>query len=351
MSSGLAQLDTPCVVIDEARVRRNISRMQSYCDKLGLAFRPHIKTHKLPELAQAQLQAGACGINCQKIGEAEVMAAAGFEDILISYNIVGAVKIARLRTLASRVKRLTVTVDSVEVATALAGGSDPINVLVECDTGHRRCGVLSPAAAVQLAAQISSRPGLSFGGLLTYPAIGGQKEAELFFREASESCAAAGLPCSVVSTGGTPDWRLVERYQSITEFRAGTYVYNDREMLQAGACAIEDCALTVLATVVSALEPGRIIIDAGSKTLTSDLLGCTGYGEVVGRPDAVVELLSEEHGTIRQPLSAESMHVGQRLRIIPNHACPVSNLVDYVWMLAEGQPPRRVSVAARGCSL
>lgn len=340
--------DTPCMLVDLAVLRRNIARMQNHCDLLGLSFRPHIKAHKVPEIARMQLDAGGKGINCQKLGEAEVMADAGINDILITYNIVGRRKIARLRKLFARIARLSVTVDSEIVASGLAGWPGRLEVLVECDTGQGRCGVGSPAAAAELAAFVGRQSGLAFAGLLTFPGEGCTGRAAQFLAEAKRLCESAGMPCPVVSTGGSPDWRKAGEYKSANEYRAGTYVYNDRSQIDFGACGIEDCAATVLSTVVSVRGDGRAVIDAGAKILTSDLHRCEGYGESPDRPDAKLVTLNEEHGYLRYDPSAGDLRVGQTLRIVPNHIWAVSNKVDEVWLMEDGKPPVSVAVSARG---
>ncbi|PWV98836.1 D-serine deaminase-like pyridoxal phosphate-dependent protein [Hoeflea marina] len=344
-------LDTPCIVIDEAIALANIRRLQDHCNEAGLALRPHIKTHKMVGFARAQMDAGAVGINCQKIGEAEVMADGGLDDILITFNILGADKLKRLRRLAARVSRLAVTADSTVTVTGLseafADAERPLDVLVECDTGAGRCGVQTPEQACDLAAVIAASPGLRFAGLMTYPAVGGAPDAARFMREAVDRLAGVGLDCPVVSTGGSPDMSGAARLGVFTEYRAGTYIYNDRSLVERGACGWQDCALGVLATVVSLPAPGRAVIDAGSKSLTSDLLGLQGFGHVAGSADTAIVSLSEEHGVLHHG-PADSYRIGQRILVIPNHVCVVSNLFDEAWLVKPGGEPVRVGVDARG---
>lgn len=343
-------IDTPAVLIDLDVVERNIARCQARCDSLGLKVRPHIKTHKLPLLAHAQMAAGAIGVTAQKIGEAEVMADAGIDDILISYNIVGQRKLARLRMLAERC-RLAVVADSSEVVTGLAGAfadtAGKLAVLVECDTGMRRCGVLTPEAAVDLARQIVDAPGLRFAGVMTYPAAGQGDAASDWLARAVELLAAAGVDSPIVSSGGTPDLYSIRKPNAVNEYRPGSYIYNDRSVVTAAACGPEDCALTVVTTVISSPEPTRAIFDAGTKVLTSDLFGMTGHGIVVGHPDFAVVGLNEEHGKL-ECSGERAPSVGELLRIIPNHACVVSNMVDTVYMVRGDHLVRVELVAARG---
>ncbi|MFT4150647.1 MAG: D-TA family PLP-dependent enzyme [Paracoccaceae bacterium] len=348
----LADVPTPMPVIDEDRLAANIARAQGYMDAHGLAFRPHIKTHKIPAIAHQQIDAGATGINCQKLTEAEVFADAGFEDILITYNLLGAARLARLAALNARVARLSVVADSAVTVDGLAAAftaGRPLTVLVECDTGGGRCGVQTPDQAAELALRIAAAPGLRFGGLLTYPAAGGATRVERFLSEAMALLAARGLPCPVRSNGGSPDLWQAHLVPSATEHRAGTYVYNDRSMVRAGECEPGDLAMHVLATVVSRPTPDRAILDTGSKTLSSDLFGLDGYGEIEGLPGARITGLSEEHGTVDlSACTGPRPGVGDRVRVVPNHTCVVSNLFDRMVFHRDGIVTRVEPVAARG---
>lgn len=344
-------METPRVVVDLKRVQENIRRFQNEADRHNILVRPHIKTHKLPRLAKMQLEAGAIGITCQKIGEAEVMADAGIEDILITYNILGPEKLARLKALSKKCT-LSATADNSVVVAGLsktfADSEAALPVLVECDTGAKRCGVQSPQEALALAREIVALPGLTFQGLMTYPPMDDLKQVEAWLTEAKSLLSANDIPCPTISSGGSPNmWRLDE-IPSATEHRIGTYIYNDKYLVTAGVCDYEDCALTVVATVVSRPVAGRAVIDAGSKVLTSDLLGMTGYGHVVGAPGAVISELSEEHGVINLDSSDWSPEVGDTVSIIPNHVCVVSNMVDEVVFVEADGRTSKVPVAARG---
>ena len=346
---NLQGVQTPAVLVDLDVVQQNIARAQTICEAAKVAFRPHIKTHKIPRLAVQQLRAGAQGITCQKLSEAEVFANAGIADILISYNIVGEDKLSRLQALAARVSRLQVCADSEYVAAqlswAFAAAPKPLPVFVECDTGGGRCGVQTAAAAAELATRIAVMPGLQFAGLLTYPPPHQIQEVNAWLVQARDACKRFDLPCPIISSGGTPDLPQLAS-GIINEYRAGTYIYNDRSMLAHGACEMKDCAMSILSTVVSAPAAGRFIIDAGSKTLSSDLLQMKDYGEVLGMPKARVVSLSEEHGIIEAPLG--EWEVGARLRVLPNHACAVTNLADEVVALRSGQMVENLPVVARG---
>lgn len=349
----LNDIDTPAVLVDLDIAKANISRFQDYANAHGIKVRPHIKTHKLPLLAEMQLAAGATGITCQKISEAEAMVAgcAAIRDVLITYNIVGEQKLVRLRSLAEKV-RLSVVADSAEVIDGLsqvfASSDRPLSVLVECNTGANRCGVVSPRDADVLAARIAEAPGLIFGGLMTYPPAAGEAGVEAFMTEAKALIEARGIAVPVITSGGTPTMMHAADAPVATEYRPGTYVYNDRSLVARGSCGWKDCALTVVATVVSVPAKNRAIIDAGSKTLTSDLLGLTGYGHVLGRDDIVIDQLSEEHGRLVSDRPID-LRVGERVRIVPNHACVVTNMVDSLFVISGGNVAlKRLSVSARG---
>jgi len=346
------ELDTPCVLIDLDRADDNLKRAQDAANKAGLALRPHIKTHKLPFFAKRQVELGAVGITVQKLGEAEIMADAGLTDLLLTFNIIGAAKRARLKALHDRVTIRTVA-DSADCIAGLGetftDPDHPLGVFVECDTGMGRCGVQTPAAALELARQIIAAPGLVFAGLMTYPAAGRYQVAAQWLADAKLIFLEADIEVPAITTGGTPDiWHMDEAAFAATEYRPGTYIYMDRSQVAAGAASFEDCALTVLATIVSRPTENRAIIDAGSKALTSDLLGLVGHGHVVEYPDARITGLSEEHGTLDVSACATKPNIGDLVRIIPNHCCPVTNLFDQVHLIRNGELVETMDVAARG---
>jgi D-serine deaminase-like pyridoxal phosphate-dependent protein len=339
----LDELDTPVLTADLDAVERNISGMQRYSDEHGFALRPHVKTHKTVELARLQVDAGACGITCQKLGEAEVMADAGFDDILISFPLVGATKVERLAALAGRIK-VGVVGDSAAVATGLQGV--PVDFLVECDTGGGRTGVQSPDEAAELAALVEQLEGPRFAGLMTYPT---KPETGPWLRAAREAIERRGLAVECISSGGTPTARYAHELAEITELRPGTYVYGDRACIADGSVPLENCALRVVATVVSRPTRERAIIDAGSKTLSSDVaLGASGHGLIVEHPDAEIYKLNEEHGLVDVGACAQPPVVGDRVTIVPNHACVAANLHDEVVVHRGGEIVGRYRTAARG---
>jgi D-serine deaminase-like pyridoxal phosphate-dependent protein len=342
---------TPAAVIDMDRVERNIARIQAACDAAGVANRPHIKTHKSPMLARMQIAAGARGITCQKIGEAEVMANAGIDDILISYNLIGEEKMARLGALQTKAN-MTVAADNSTVISGLpqaaAASGLPLSVVVECDTGRKRAGVETPAEAVALAREIASSKGLVFAGFMLYPTETGWADAQKFYDEALAGVRAHGLNAAMVSTGGTPNLKNVGKLKGATEHRPGTYIYNDRMQVAAGVASWDDCALNIYSTVVSRAGPDRGILDAGSKTLTSDTGGLDGHGLILEHPEVKIARFAEEHGFLDLTRSNTRPSVGDVVRIVPNHVCVVVNMMDEVVMVRGEEIVGTLAVAARG---
>ena len=341
------ELETPVPVVDIDRLKTNISRLQSYLDEHGIANRPHIKTHKIPEIAQMQMDAGAIGITCQKVSEAAVMADAGFTDIFIPYNIIGDSKLNRLIALAKKAT-VSVTADSVFVIRGLASAAQQagltLTVLIECDTGLHRCGVQSPQEAVELARLINASPNLHFGGLMTYPT---SEATDAFIKGTRTLLEKDSIQIERVSGGGTPTMWQSHLHPDVTEHRAGIYVYGDRITLRAGAVTLDTCALRVYATVVSRPTPERGVLDAGSKSLSSDLHGLDGYGYICEYPDAKIYALSEEHGHVDFAACEHKPEIGERVSIIPNHCCTVTCLFDEVVGVRGDQVEVVWKVAAR----
>lgn len=346
----VSDIDTPAVLIDMDKVEANLSRAQKHADENGLRLRPHVKTHKLPQLARKQLKLGAIGITAQKLGEAEAMADGGLTDIFLPYNILGAAKLDRLAALHARVT-LSVTADSAETIAGYAArftADHPLAVLVECDTGARRCGVQTPAEALALARAISAAPGLHFGGLMSYPPQGKLVQVQRWLTDVREHLTDAGLPPEIISTGGTPDLMHAAEVDVATEYRPGTYIYSDRMQVGWGHGTIEDCALTVLSTVVSRPTPDRAVLDAGSKALAADPAPLPGHGHIIAYPDAVVTALSEEHGVVDLAACAEKPRIGEVVRVIPNHACVVTNLFDRVYLMRGETLEEFATITSRG---
>lgn len=370
----LSQLRTPCVLIDTARVERNLERLQSAVNSRGLRLRPHAKTHKSIDLAKRQIARGAVGICCAKLGEAEVFAAAGVDDIRLPYPL-NPVNAERVLELLDRT-RLSFIVDHMAVAEgwseAMLRAGRAVEVLVKVDVGFHRCGI-DPARedAAEFVARIAELPGLTFRGLLSHAGHGygatseaqirGIAEAEAETMSAlAEAVRAKGIEVAEISVGATPTVRYSVAQEGLTELRPGNYIYFDRTQVSLGAAAWDDCALTVLARVVTKPASDRIILDSGSKTLTNDLARgfapAPGYGAVlrsitgVQSPDhsLIVERLSEEHANVRVTGVAHALEPGDLVRIVPNHSCVVSNLVDTAWLVDGEQVLERLDITARG---
>jgi D-serine deaminase-like pyridoxal phosphate-dependent protein len=348
IGTPVEQLETPVAVVDLDRLAANITRLQQYLDQHQIANRPHIKTHKIPEIAQMQVAAGAVGITCQKLGEAEVMADAGIEDIFVPYNILGAAKLERLAELSRRV-RLSVTADSEQVVRGLSDTARRFDlelpVLVECDIGLGRCGVQTPDEAVALARTIARSPGLHFGGLMTYP---NNQRLDPFVQAVKTSLSEDGIGVERVSGGGTPGMWQVHLHTELTEHRAGMYIYGDRYTLRSEAMGLADCSFSVKTTVVSRPTADRGILDAGSKTFSSDLLGLEGYGLILEYPEAQIVALSEEHGQVDFSDCTSRPEIGERVTVIHNHCCTVNNLFNEIVGVRDDRVEVVWPVAARG---
>ena len=346
--------------------------MQALASRAGVRLRPHAKTHKSVDIARWQVDAGAVGICCAKLGEAEVFAAAGIADIRLPYPV-NPSNAARVQALQDRI-RLSIIVDDLGVARewsrVMVASSRRLDVLVKVDVGFHRCGV-DPGAAETLDAirEIAELPGLNFLGLLSHAgqsyhaespeALAAVARDEIrLLTEIAEQLRDSGVTVGEISVGSTPTARFVVDHAGATEMRPGNYVFFDRTQVGLGAATIDDCAMSVLSTVVSRPAPTRVILDAGSKTLTSD--GARGFGGASGhglvfttldarQPDTsiVIERLSEEHATAR--VAAECrLAVGGRVRILPNHACVVTNLADELLLIDNGSVCGTLKVSARG---
>jgi D-serine deaminase-like pyridoxal phosphate-dependent protein len=359
----LSGLSTPALTIDLDVLERNLCRMAELCRRQGVGLRPHTKTHKTPEVARMQIEHGALGLAVAKVGEAEVMAAAGLDDILVAYPIFGGEKLRRLAEIA-RTRRVLLSLDSEataqELSRAASAQGATVGVLVEFDVGVHRCGLEPGPECVELARKIERLPGLQFRGLMTYfgnvwgSPEARRAEAEQVAGRVGKALAAfreARMAVEIVSGGSTPSAEFAHLVPGTTEIRPGTYVYNDMNTYYQGACRLEDCAARVVTTVVSTAVPGRAIIDAGSKTLSSDLLNSgpkTGYGYIVEAPDAAIVKLNEEHGLVDITKSAHSFRVGEVLTVIPNHVCTCVNMQDEVFTHRQGETAGSWRVAARG---
>ncbi len=357
------ELSTPVLTVDLDVLENNLHRMAELCRRQGVGLRPHTKTHKTVEVSRLQMAQGAVGLTVAKVGEAEVMAAGGLDDILVAFPILGADKLRRLARLA-HARRMLVSLDSEaaaqELSRAATAQDSTIGVLVEFDAGYRRCGLDPGPALVELANAIEKLPGLKFRGLMSYfgnvwgtPEQRREEAEQVAGRVARslEAFRAERMPVEIVSGGSTPSAEFAHLIPGLTEIRPGTYVYNDLNTYYQGACSLEDCAVRVVATVVSTAVPGRAIIDAGSKTFSSDVLGSgakSGYGYVVEAPDAPIIKLNEEHGYLDITQSRHKFNVGEVVTVIPNHVCATVNMHDDIVTLRQGEAVGCWRIAARG---
>ena len=344
--SHVSDLETPSVLIDLDKMERNITRMQARCDELGINFRPHIKTHKIPDIARRQIEAGAVGIACQKVSEAEVFADAGFRDIQIPYNIVGKRKTRRLAALAKRAE-VTVTVDSQAALGGIAEAAREVGVtismMVELVSLGERTGT-TPAAALELAKQISSADSLRFAGVMIYPSDAAIRPRLL---ETLALLERAGIAVETVSGGGSGASEDAHLLPELTELRVGTSIFWDWTCVASERASLDDCAMRVLATVVSANEPERVILDSGSKAIHSETVGGQ-FGYIIEYPNARLHKVNEEHGYVDCSACPSPPSVGEIVHIVPVHTCVVTNLHNQLYGI-RGETIEEVwDVAARG---
>jgi D-serine deaminase-like pyridoxal phosphate-dependent protein len=357
-------LDTPSLLIQLDALERNISEMAAVAETAGVRLRPHTKTHKCPDVARMQIEAGASGITVAKLGEAEVMADAGIRDILVAYPIVGQSKLMRLRALLERVD-LRVTTDSVQVAEGVGGvGRDlgrDVPILVEVDTGSHRVGRAPGALTVELVSLVARVPGLDVIGLLTnaghaYRSANASELRSIAEREAldlietAELCAAEGIQLREISVGSTPTARIVAGVAGVTEVRPGTYVFNDVQQMRLEVASEETCAARVLTTVVARPTEERFVLDGGTKAFSSDGGDgppFPGRGVVAGRPDLRLDFMNEEHAVGHRE-GADDVRIGDRVEVIPIHVCSCVNMFDLAYGVRGGAVVRELEIAGRG---
>lgn len=351
------ELDTPALVVDLDLMEANLRRVADYASQHSLRLRPHTKTHKSIGLARRQLALGASGLTVAKVTEAEVMLEANPADLLVAYPIFGAPKLRRLTEVA-RKTRVAVALDSLAAAKPLSEAaviaSVDIGVMVEVDVGLGRVGV-PPADAFELAQMVAALPNLHFRGLTFYPGHIKQPTdalvqslsdtVETLVREFD----AAGLHPEIVSGGSTPALFHSHRVKGLTEIRPGTYIFNDLNTVHSGACTLEDCAASVLVTVVST-RPGHMILDGGSKTFSSDRLstGAAGHGRIMEAPGALFHKMNEEHGFVDLSGAERTFEIGEKVRVIPNHICVAVNLHPQVYGIRGDKVEEAWKVDARG---
>jgi D-serine deaminase-like pyridoxal phosphate-dependent protein len=356
-----AGLDTPRVIVDLGRVAANIARLQGEMDARGIALRPHAKTHKSVAIARLQVAAGARGITVGTLGEAEVFVAGGIDDVFLAYPIwATGPKAVRLRAIHEATRRFRVGVDSVggaeHLASAIAGSSRPLAVLVEVDPGNRRTGLASPEAAVEVASAARAA-GLRVEGVFSHgghgygpgKAAGAGNDEVRALEAAASALRDEGFAVDTISAGSTPTM-LTAAVGSVNEMRAGTYVYGDRQQWALGSIPADGCAVAVATTVVS-VHADRLVLDAGAKMLTKDRAEwLTGFGAIVGYPDLVIERVNDYHGVVAAPPGVGRPRLGDVVAVIPNHVCPVIDLVDRVVTVAVDGSAQEWPVDARGRS-
>lgn len=358
------ELDTPSLVVDEAVLRRNVDEMAAFAREHGVGLRPHTKTHKTAEISRMQLDAGAVGLTCAKLGEAEALADAGvLPDVLLAYQIVGPIKLRRLLALMERA-RVAVAVDGLENAEILSNAcydaGKVVDVVIEVNTGLERAGLLPGEQVLQLAREVAQMPGVHLRGIMTHEGhAGAAADSEAVqaaaLKAGADMVATAellrreGIPIDTVSVGSTPAAWYTPTVKGVTEMRPGTYVFDDNSSFRLDGQGVDGVALRILTTVISRPAPDRAVIDAGSKTLAMDASrGRKGHGYVVQYPDAVIARLSEEHGVLVLPPSAQGMRVGEKIEVIPNHVCPTVNLQDQLFVVRDGELVDTWDVIARG---
>ena len=359
----IESVPTPALILDQATIERNIQRLADYGRRHNLAIRPHTKTHKSREMARRQLAAGAAGLTTAKVGEAEIMAQES-RDILIAYPTVDAARARGVAAISKRNVRIRVALDSAYGLDALEQAAKDsettIGVLVDLDVGFHRTGVQSPQAALELARAISKRASLRLDGLFCYPghlwSPAAEQTGELMridglLKETIELWRRDGLEAPIVSGGSTPTAFQSHQISSLTENRPGTYIYNDMNTVRAGFCELEDCGASIICTVVSTAVPGKAVLDAGTKTLTSDRNAKapdSGHGHVIEYPQAKLVRLSEEHGEMDISKCEKPPRVGDRVTVIPNHICPCVNLQDLAWLHRKDGSLEVLTIDARG---
>lgn len=351
------RLDTPAMLVDLDVADANIAKMAAFAARAGLRLRPHIKTHKSVAMAERQLAAGAAGLCVATVTEAAAMTAAGMYDLTLAYPVVGRRKLERLAGIC-RLADITLVTDSEDVTDGYQElakqAGRPLDVLIEVDTGMHRVGV-PPERVVRLAGYLSRAAGLRFRGILTHAGHAHDADGQLGIERTARAEAAvmgglradleyAGHEVSVVSAGSTLTSRYLSAADGITEIRPGTYVYNDLRTVGCWSCTPEEIAIAMLATVIS-VDSGRVTIDAGNKTLTSTSVPVYGSGHLAGLPDSEFTRLTEEHGVLSVPAD-HNLRVGDRVRVLPVHACVWSDLQPEVYGSRDGQVVERIRVDA-----
>ncbi len=356
----VSEIDTPALVVDLDIFERNLQRVATYAREHDLRLRPHAKTHKSVWIGRRQLDLGAAGLTVAKVTEAEALMGAEPPDLLLAYPILGRVKVDHLMRIARRT-RVTVALDSIELARGISeAATQEIGVLAEVDVGLGRVGVSPGEPLLALARAIEGLPHLRFEGITFYPGhiksmdaagLDALAKVSATVRSILDDFSTAGIEVKIVSGGSTPALFHSHEVDGLNEIRPGTYVFNDMNTVHSGACALEDCAASVLATVVSTARPGQMIIDGGSKTFSSDRPANDSglpLGRLVEAPGARFHKMNEEHGFVDISNAGRDFHLGERVRMIPTHICVAVNLHEKMYGV-RGETVERVwQVDARG---
>ena len=359
----LSEIDTPALLVDLDIFERNLTRVAEYTRDHNLRLRPHTKTHKCVDIARRQLASGAAGLTVAKVSEAEIIVQAEPADLLVAFPVLGRAKLERLMPVARRT-RVIVALDSFAAAQQLSEAARAaqveVGILAEVDVGLGRVGVTPGQELLELVECSSRLPNVTCEGIAFYPGhiksldAGGLRALDSLSELVAtmvEDLSAAGFPPRIVSGGSTPTLFHSHAIEGLTEIRPGTYVYNDLNTVRSGACALEECAATILATVVSTARPGQMVLDGGSKTFSSDRSVAAAddtFGRIVEAPAARFHKMNEEHAFVDMTAESARFSVGDRVRVIPNHICVAVNLHEKVYGIRGESVEQVLTVDARG---
>ena len=353
----IEEIETPALIIDFDRFNNNMKKMQEHVESKGCSLRPHFKTHKSPLIAHMQVEKGAVGITCAKLGEAEVLARSGIKSILIANQIVDTSKIKRLAGL-SKYCEIIVAVDNLknldDLNDAAVAFNTTISILIELDIGMGRCGVRSEIEALQLASKIGDLSRLRLKGIMGYEGhcvfIKDGKERELKTNEAlgklvhlKDHLINSGFPIEIVSGGGTGTHKYFSSFIGVTELQAGSYIFMDDKYNSIEDVDYEN-SLFLLSTVISKPQKGLAIIDAGMKSITMEF----GLPMVISRQEMVLDKLSEEHGIIKIDLAHDDLNIGDKVFLMPSHGCTTINLHDKYFVSSKGLLTDIWEISGRG---
>ena len=365
-------IDTPSLVLDIDILKANVNELLKICHAHGVSLQPHAKTHRTPEIGLLQQELGCDGLCVAKVGEAEGFASAGVKKITVAYPVIGASKVERARILSTSID-LTLAVDSVAGAKSIgevfAAHSQVCSVLLIIDTGLGRDGVL-PADAPKIAQTINAVPGVKVVGVMTHEGtvygapdkvsmIAAAKKVSEMMVETSQAINSAGVEISRVSMGSSASARVAATVTGVNQIRPGIFAFNDLGQIALGNANLQNCAVRILSTVVSRPTSTTAVIDAGSKSLSADLLPAKehrdeypGHGLIIGKSGWIIERLSEEHGMLKWMGDGEpsSLDIGEQIQIIPNHVCTTFSSLNESVVVSKGEVINRWRTFAPGAS-